>query len=406
MSLGGAANDAMNLAVKNATSAGISMVVAAGNNGGDACQKSPASAPEAITVAASNIEDNLASFSNKGSCVDIIAPGVAISSASHKSNDGYVAKSGTSMAAPHVAGAVAYSYEAYPKMTTKEIEKLITSHANKDKIKDPKGSPNLLLYTSKLGTLPYVWTNKDYLVVKRPKHWFSLLGITHDPDGRIEKAFWSQIEGPPLLNSYSEWKQKLQINNIPLGNYVFRFEAIDNEGQSSYKDVKVFATETNLDPVAVAGKDQFVPFLGLRVYLNAEKSFDYDGSISEYSWKQLSGPTQISFNNSFNIKTEIKNFIAGEYVFELKVTDNEGASSIDTVKIVFNAHPTVNAGPDQSITLPTSKVTVSGTASDSDGIIAKYLWTQRKGPSNAYFTSRYKATTEIKILKKAAILLD
>lgn len=105
MSLGGGASTALDTAVNNLISSGVSVVVAAGNSGTDACKSSPARVPAAITVAASDTNDLFASFSNRGTCVDIIAPGVGITSA--WLNNGVNRISGTSMAAPHVAGAVA-----------------------------------------------------------------------------------------------------------------------------------------------------------------------------------------------------------------------------------------------------------------------------------------------------------
>jgi subtilisin family serine protease len=105
LSLGGGPSVAIDLAIDAATKEGLVIVVSAGNSGGDACEISPARAPSALTVAASDINDQIASFSEKGTCVDIIAPGVNILSTW---NNGKTIKiSGTSMAAPHAAGVVA-----------------------------------------------------------------------------------------------------------------------------------------------------------------------------------------------------------------------------------------------------------------------------------------------------------
>lgn len=105
MSLGGGASAALDRAVKGAISSGLVFAIAAGNSGKDACALSPARVPEAITVAASDDQDELAYFSERGTCVDIIAPGVDILSTWNDGRTNTI--SGTSMATPHVAGVIA-----------------------------------------------------------------------------------------------------------------------------------------------------------------------------------------------------------------------------------------------------------------------------------------------------------
>ncbi|CAG8064206.1 unnamed protein product, partial [Penicillium nalgiovense] len=106
MSLGGAFSRAMNDAAANVVKSGVFLSVAAGNEAQDASNSSPASAPNVCTIAASTSSDRSASFSNFGSVVDLYAPGESITAA--YPGGGSKTLSGTSMAAPHVAGAAAY----------------------------------------------------------------------------------------------------------------------------------------------------------------------------------------------------------------------------------------------------------------------------------------------------------
>lgn len=107
MSIGGNRSEEVNAVTSRLVDAGLVVVVAAGNSGADACNYSPASARGAIAVAAIDMDDNRASFSNYGSCVDISAPGVQINSANALNHFISLKKSGTSQASPFVAGAIA-----------------------------------------------------------------------------------------------------------------------------------------------------------------------------------------------------------------------------------------------------------------------------------------------------------
>ena len=122
MSLGGRGISAeFEEGINEAVAAGIVVVVAAGNEARKACLSTPAFVPSAITVGASDIEDGVAFFSNHGSCVDIFAPGVDIYSAGWLADDQYVFLSGTSMAAPHVAGVAALYLQANPTWTPDQV---------------------------------------------------------------------------------------------------------------------------------------------------------------------------------------------------------------------------------------------------------------------------------------------
>ncbi|KAI9006124.1 peptidase S8/S53 domain-containing protein [Gaertneriomyces semiglobifer] len=154
MSLGGGASTTLDRAVQAAIRAGVTFAIAAGNSGGDACKLSPARVPEAITVAASDSSDRIASFSEKGSCVDIIAPGVDITSTWNNGRTNTI--SGTSMATPHVAGVVALALAEGNFTSPAEVETYLKVIGSKDKITGSLSrTPNIFLFNGvNGGTIP------------------------------------------------------------------------------------------------------------------------------------------------------------------------------------------------------------------------------------------------------------
>jgi len=147
MSLGGGADAALDAAVTNSINSGVTYAIAAGNSRRDACKFSPARVPLAITVAATTNTDTRASYSNYGTCVDLFAPGSSITSAWYTSTTATNTISGTSMATPHVAGVAALYLQAHPTATPTEVTNAIKAAATPNVVIDPKGSPNLLLYS-------------------------------------------------------------------------------------------------------------------------------------------------------------------------------------------------------------------------------------------------------------------
>jgi subtilisin family serine protease len=151
ISLGGPFNPVTNLLVKVLTSVGIHVVAAAGNSGIDANLVSPASAPEAITVGNIN---SLTTFdrlaveftTNFGPRIDVFAPGVNIISAGHLSTTDLSVLSGTSQAAPHVAGTVALIISSKGNLTPADMSQRIIDLSTKDVIQGPLlNSPNRVL---------------------------------------------------------------------------------------------------------------------------------------------------------------------------------------------------------------------------------------------------------------------
>merc|ERR1719394_892562 len=148
MSLGGpGVSQSFKTAIDAATRAGVSIVVAAGNDSSDACNFSPAFVSSAITVGSTDVGDRRSSFSNYGRCTDIWAPGSDILSAGHRSDTGTATMSGTSMACPHVAGGAALLLESNPGLSSTGVMSALDANAKKNKISGLKsGDTNHFLW--------------------------------------------------------------------------------------------------------------------------------------------------------------------------------------------------------------------------------------------------------------------
>ncbi len=157
MSLGGGASTTLDVAVNNCINAGVTFVVAAGNNNKNAANYSPARVAAAITVGATTSADARASYSNYGSILDLFAPGSGILSAWYTSTTATNTISGTSMATPHVAGAAALYLQTHTSATPAIVSAALTSNATSGVLTSiGKGSPNLLLYTGPATPSPTV----------------------------------------------------------------------------------------------------------------------------------------------------------------------------------------------------------------------------------------------------------
>ncbi len=148
VSLGGGASFSLDSAVRNAVSDGVTFVVAAGNSNANACNSSPARVDQAITVGATTVNDARASYSNWGSCVDVFAPGSSITSAWVWGDSSSRTISGTSMAAPHVAGVAALYLADHPNATPAQVFDNVVNTATEGQLSGlGSGSPNKLVYS-------------------------------------------------------------------------------------------------------------------------------------------------------------------------------------------------------------------------------------------------------------------
>jgi len=146
LSLSGPAGENVDAAIRGLIDDGVTVAVAAGNEDEDACDSSPAREPAALTVAATDRDDRRASFSNRGSCVDLFAPGVDIVSDWYSGDTATEELSGTSLAAPHVAGAAALLLGADPGLTPAQVTDRLLGSAAAGVVRGRRDTADRLLY--------------------------------------------------------------------------------------------------------------------------------------------------------------------------------------------------------------------------------------------------------------------
>ena len=261
-------------------------------------------------------------------------------------------------------------------------------------VTDGKGNSaydEVTVTVKKSNTAPSVNAGPDKTILL-PTNTVVLSGTASDPDGSIVKYNWIQQSGPTvtLQNNYT---QNLTVTNLLQGTYVFRLWAKDNDDAAAWDEVTLTVKKSNITPTVNAGPDKTILLPSNTVVLSGTAS-DPDGSIVKYHWIQQSGPTTVTFQNKYEATQTLTNLLQGTYVFRLWAKDNDGAAAWDEVRIFVkksNITPSVNAGPDKTIQLPTNTVVLSGTASDPDGSIVKYHWIQQSGPT-VTFQNKYEAT--------------
>jgi len=220
-----------------------------------------------------------------------------------------------------------------------------------------------------------------------------LSGNGTDEDGTVVSYEWTNISG---LGSTIVDKSSAatKVTGLAPGTYRFELIVTDDKGATGKDTVNVtvkaaHATNSvNKAPVANAGADKSITLPTNSIQLSGSGS-DSDGTVVSYSWTKISGPAS-NITDSSLATTKVTGLAQGTYRFELTVTDDKGATGKDTVRVTVNAEPattsinkapTADAGPDESITIPTNSIQLSGSGTDVDGTISSFGWTKISGPS-------------------------
>jgi subtilisin family serine protease len=390
MSLIVPASSALNLAVANSIASGVVYAVAAGNNTDDACQYSPASAPGAITVGATNSVDSFASWSSFGSCVAINAPGENITMAWCCTNTSTKTSSGTSFATPHVAGTAALYLQAHPTATTTQVRSALLANATVNTLTSvPANTPNLLNYSG-------------FISVATPpvaKFTSSCTTLTCSVDASGSTAQSSATYGWTFGDGSSGSGKTASHPYAAPGTYTVKLTVTDANGTSSTTKV-VTAAAANQPPVA-----RFtVTCPTLACTFDASTSSDDIGVVS-YNWTWGDGRSE----THVGAITRNGYAVAGTYSVTLKVTDGSGQTNSVTKAVQVPTSAT-NTAPTASITSPSNNATVAqgtsvafaGTGSDpEDGSLggSSLTWTSSRdgqiGTGTSVATSSLSVGTHV-----------
>lgn len=234
-----------------------------------------------------------------------------------------------------------------------------------------------------------------------PTNTISLTGTGTDSDGTIASFRWSQVSGPNTATITNGSSATATFSNLVQGSYSFRLTVTDNGGATASATVTVTvnpAPVDNVAPVANAGSNRNITLPTSSTTLSGSGT-DADGTVTAFRWRQINGPNTAIIANTAAASSGVSGLVQGTYTFRLTVTDNDGVTHSDDMNVTVNAAPnqapTVNAGRNISITLPTSSANLSGTATDADGTIASYNWRQLSGPSTSTIASAGSASTSV-----------
>jgi subtilisin family serine protease len=335
MSLGGGKDVATNMAADSLVrKANVALAVASGNSSANACNYTPASAPLPLTVNSSTTTDARSSFSNFGTCTDLFAPGSSIVSDYIGSNSATATLSGTSMATPHVAGALALYRAANPSLNAEQIFTLLLADATVNKITNPgTGSPNKLLYIGNVGggtppppnAAPVAAFTESCTQLTNGNYRCTFDGSSSTDDVGVVSYAWSSA-GYPNKSGVSI------IYNFTPGTYSVTLRVTDAGGLSN-TITKSITLGGNPPPPNAAPVADFSYSCNVRP--NGKYRCDVDGSgstddvgVVSYLWTTPGEPNRTGVTTAYGFAP------GGSYPVTLTVTDAGGLTNSITKTIV------------------------------------------------------------------------
>ncbi len=236
-----------------------------------------------------------------------------------------------------------------------------------------------------------------------PVNSVTLTGTASEVNGTIASYAWSQLSGPSTATITTAGQAQTTVTGLVQGVYRFQLLVTDALGTTATATVQVTVNPAPVvpgPPSANAGSDQTITLPTNSATLTGSGA-ETNGTIVSYAWTQISGPSTATITSAGAAQTTVTGLVQGVYIFQLKVTDNSGVTATDQTQVTVNpavvvpGTPSANAGSDQTITLPTNSVSLSGSGAETNGTIVGYAWTQVSGPSTATITTSGQAQTTV-----------
>ncbi len=181
------------------------------------------------------------------------------------------------------------------------------------------------------------------ITITLPTNTTTLYGSGSDPDGTIATYAWARVSGPTAFTLANTSSATTGLYNLVQGVYVFRLTITDNSGATATDVVTVTVNAAlptgNLPPTARTENDITITLPTNTTQIHGNTSSDPDGVISSYQWTQVSGPSQAMITSGTTSVVTVSDLTTGIYTFELKVTDDDGATSTKTIKVTVNNKP-------------------------------------------------------------------
>jgi serine protease len=337
--LGGRSTD-QETAVRNLVNANVAVAVAAGNDNANACNTSPAAEPAVLTIGATSSNDARASFSNFGTCVDFFAPGDGITAANYANNTGSTSMSGTSMASPHVAGALALVRGGNGSLNAAQVQAALAADTTPNVVGNPgTGSPNKLLYVANSGGPPPVDA------VPTAAFTFSCTGLacsfnggSSTDDRGIASYAWNFGNGATGNGA------TVSYTYGAAGSYGVTLTVTDTVGQTDTETKTVTVTTgggtapctscTKYSGTLASGGQAYHPGTGgftwaggtLKGYLRGPAGTDFDLYLERYSSGLLGGWSSVaSGETTSNNENVTYNAASGTYRWRVKSYSGAGA---------------------------------------------------------------------------------